>query len=151
MTLLQPNTGINIACVLVQAGRAALSIHSLLRQVKRSASMSPCRHLRGWSSLCDHRRCAGLATSTGAYLLGVMPPELLAVLGLDLPLMRRDPHYFLPTTQEGKYLLFGSDQEATRSQFLSKFSSQDWSAYQALQVCNWMARLMTCVPDAVQC
>ena len=32
-------------------------------------------------------------------------------LGLELPLLRRDPHYFLPTTGE-RYLLFGSDQEA---------------------------------------
>ena len=52
-----------------------------------------------------------LGTSTGAYLLGLMPPELLATLGLDLPLMRRDPHYFLPTTGD-RYLLFGSDQAA---------------------------------------
>ena len=34
---------------------------------------------------------------TGAYLLGLMPPELMATLDLDLPLVRRDPHYFLPT------------------------------------------------------
>lgn len=39
-----------------------------------------------------------LPPKTGAYLLGVMPPELLGALGIDLPLRRRDPHYFLPTT-----------------------------------------------------
>lgn len=33
----------------------------------------------------------------GAYLLGVMPPELIKLLGIRLPLLRRDPHYFLPT------------------------------------------------------
>ena len=31
--------------------------------------------------------------------------------------MRRDPHYFLPTTGE-RYLLFGSDQEAMKRQFI---------------------------------
>lgn len=36
--------------------------------------------------------------------------------------------------QDGRYLLFGSDQEAMRVQFLKKFSTQDWNAYQALQV-----------------
>ena len=51
-----------------------------------------------------------------------MPPELLSLLELDLPLHRRDPHYFLPTTGD-KYLLFGSDREATRQQF-TKFFSQ---------------------------
>jgi phytoene dehydrogenase-like protein len=73
-----------------------------------------------------------LATSTGAYLLGVMQPELLQRLGLNLPLKRRDPHYFLPTTNKG-YLLFGSDHDAMKQQFLSFFSAQDWNAYQALQ------------------
>ncbi len=73
-----------------------------------------------------------LATSTGAYLLGVMPPELLRLLDLDLPLRRRDPHYFLPTTDRG-YLLFGSDQDAMKAQFLAFFSEADWRAHQALQ------------------
>ena len=71
-----------------------------------------------------------LGTSTGAYLLGLMPPELLATLQLDLPLRRRDPHYFLPTTGQ-RYLLFGSDQAAMRAQFLSFFSEADWRANQA--------------------
>ena len=51
-----------------------------------------------------------------------MPPELHNLLDLDLPLRRRDPHYFLPTTGD-KYLLLGSDAEATRDQF-TKFFSQ---------------------------
>ena len=73
-----------------------------------------------------------LGTSTGAYLLGLMPPELLATLQVDLPLRRRDPHYFLPTTGH-RYLLFGSDREAMRAQFLSFFSEADWRANEALQ------------------
>lgn len=40
------------------------------------------------------------ACHAGAYLLGVMPPELIKLLGLNIPLVRRDPHYFLPTTGE---------------------------------------------------
>ena len=53
----------------------------------------------------------GLSQSTGAYLLGLMPPELPRKLGVDLPLLRRDPHYFLPTTGD-RYLLFGADRDA---------------------------------------
>ncbi|HEX3772259.1 MAG TPA: FAD-dependent oxidoreductase, partial [Polyangiaceae bacterium] len=30
-----------------------------------------------------------LQTSTGAYLLGLMPPELIAKLGVELPIVRR--------------------------------------------------------------
>ena len=78
------------------------------------------------------QKAPGLSTSTGAYLLGVMPPELIAKLGLDLPLVRRDPHYFLPTTGK-RYLLFGSDKAEMRRQFVAFFSEQDWKAYEALQ------------------
>jgi phytoene dehydrogenase-like protein len=60
------------------------------------------------------KKAPELGTSTGAYLLGVMPPELLTKLGLKLTLLRRDPHYFLPTTEK-RYLLFGSDAKATQS------------------------------------
>ncbi len=66
-----------------------------------------------------------LGTSTGAYLLGVMQPELIEKLGAKFKLIRRDPHYFLPTLDR-RYLLFGSDQNAMREQFLSFFSEQDW-------------------------
>jgi len=72
-----------------------------------------------------------LGTSTGAYLLGVMQPELIAKLGAKFKLIRRDPHYFLPTTDR-KYLLFGSDAASMRSQFLEFFSEQDWIANEAM-------------------
>ena len=62
-----------------------------------------------------------LGTSTGAYLLGLMPPELLRKLRIELPLLRRDPHYFLPTTGR-RYLLLGSDAAAIREQMLAFFS-----------------------------
>jgi phytoene dehydrogenase-like protein len=73
-----------------------------------------------------------LAISTGAYLLGVMPPELLEMTGVSLPLLARDPHYFLPTT-DGRYLLLGSDREAARAQFVAFFSEADWRADEAMQ------------------
>src|SRR5438270_10582874 len=72
-----------------------------------------------------------LGTSTGAYLLGVMQPELITKLGARFTLIRRDPHYFLPTTDR-RYLLFGSDQSSMRRQFVECFSEQDWRANQAL-------------------
>ena len=72
-----------------------------------------------------------LGTSTGAYLLGIMQPELIAKLGAKFTLIRRDPHYFLPTTDR-RYLLFGSDAAAMRRQFLAFFSEQDWLANEAM-------------------
>src|SRR5512143_484690 len=56
-----------------------------------------------------------LGSSTGAYLFGLMPPEIIAELGVEIPLKRRDPHYFLPTTDR-RYVLFGSDHAAVRRQ-----------------------------------
>ena len=73
-----------------------------------------------------------LTASTGAYLLGLMPPELLQVTGVDLPLIRRDPYYFLPRRDRG-YLLFGSDRAAMKRQFLEYFSERDWIANEAMQ------------------
>ncbi|HVU04395.1 MAG TPA: NAD(P)-binding protein [Polyangiaceae bacterium] len=73
-----------------------------------------------------------LGTSTGAHLLGSMPPEISAALGLELPLIRRDPHCFLPTTT-GRYLLFGSDSERFESEFLKFFSRADHRANGRLQ------------------
>ncbi len=61
-----------------------------------------------------------LGTSTGAYLLGIMSPELIRTLGVEFPLLRRDPHYFLPTTGK-RYLLFGSDHDAMQNQFIFFF------------------------------
>ncbi len=77
-------------------------------------------------------RAPGLPQSTGAYLLGLMPPELLRELEIQIPLLRRDPHYFLPTTGQ-RYLLFGSDQRELERQFREFFSSADWEANQRLQ------------------
>ncbi len=78
------------------------------------------------------KKAPGLGVSSGAYLLGLAPPELLRELGVDLPLKRRDPHYFLPTTDR-RYLLFGSNQAEMKRQFLEFFSEQDWNANARLQ------------------
>jgi phytoene dehydrogenase-like protein len=73
-----------------------------------------------------------LPQSTGAYLLGLMPPELMKELDLEIPVLRRDPHYFLPRQGEG-YLLFGSDQAELERQFVQFFSRADFEAHQRLQ------------------
>lgn len=78
------------------------------------------------------KRAPNLATSTGAYLLGLAQPELLSRLGIELPLIRRDPHYFLPTTGS-RYLLFGSDRAGLERQFRDFFSEQDLRANLALE------------------
>ncbi|MEO8874860.1 MAG: NAD(P)/FAD-dependent oxidoreductase, partial [Polyangiaceae bacterium] len=73
-----------------------------------------------------------LGTSTGAYLLGLMPPELIQKLGVDIPVLRRDPHYFLPTTGD-RHLLLGSDGAKNRASLESFFSKADADANDAMQ------------------
>ena len=65
-----------------------------------------------------------------------MPPELLATRNIDVLVLRRDPHYFLPTPggPGSPYLLFGTDREATRAQMERFFSPRDVAADEALQV-----------------
>lgn len=77
-------------------------------------------------------KAPGLGQSTGAYLLGVMPPELLRKLDVTVPLIRRDPHYFLPTTGDA-HLLLGSDTDATRRQFEQFFTLEDFLATTRMQ------------------
>jgi phytoene dehydrogenase-like protein len=81
-------------------------------------------------------RVPGLGQSTGSYLLGLMPPELLRTLELDIPVLRRDPHYFLPTPGPAgsPYLLFGRDRAATRAQMERFFSPRDVAADEAMAV-----------------
>jgi phytoene dehydrogenase-like protein len=89
------------------------------------------KHVVGGACRTEHPfpKVPGLAHSSGAYLLGVMPPELLQKLGLKLRLLRRDPHYFLPTMQGSRYLLFGSDSAGMQQQFIRHFSKEDWDAH----------------------
>jgi phytoene dehydrogenase-like protein len=79
-------------------------------------------------------RVPGLRHSTGSYLLGLMPPELLKTLDLDLPARRRHPHYFLPTPGPvgSPYLLCGADRDGTRRQLAEFFSPADVAADDAL-------------------
>jgi phytoene dehydrogenase-like protein len=120
--------------VVVGAGHNGLVAARLLAREKLDVLVLEEKEVAGGAARTERpfRRAPGLSASTGAYLLGLMPPELIAKLGVDIPLLRRDPHYFLPTTGK-RYLLFGSDATAMKQQFSTFFSGQDWRANQALQ------------------
>jgi phytoene dehydrogenase-like protein len=119
--------------IVVGAGHNGLVTAALLARRGLSVTVLEEKDVIGGACRTEHpfRTAPKLGVSTGAYLLGLMPPELLRELELDLPLKRRDPHYFLPTTGK-RYLLFGSDEHALKRQFLEFFSQEDWEAHQAL-------------------
>jgi phytoene dehydrogenase-like protein len=120
--------------IVVGAGHNGLVAAILLAKAGLSVTVVEDKDRVGGATKTERpfAKAPGLAASTGAYLLGLMPPELLGTLGVTLPTVRRDPHYFLPTTGKA-YLLFGSDREEMRRQFVRFFSEADWNANEALE------------------
>jgi len=120
--------------LLVGAGHNGLVCAALLARAGLSVCVLEAQSVIGGAARTERpfRRAPGVGQSTGASLLGLMPPELIAKLGIELPLIRRDPHYFLPTT-DGRYLLFGGNTTQTERNFAKFFSKADWRADRALQ------------------
>ncbi len=124
----------NFDVVIIGAGHNALVTATLLARRGLSVGVFESRSQIGGAAKTEYpfAKAPSVGASTGAYLLGPMPPEVLKEMDVSLPLLRRDPHYFLPTV-DGRYLLFGSDEDATRAQFEKFFTAQDWQANQGLQ------------------
>src|SRR5712692_2756825 len=122
-----------IDVLILGAGHNGLVASILLAREGLAVTVLEERPIVGGACVTEYpfKSAPKLGCSTGAYLLGLMPPELIEKLNLDLPLIRRDPHYFLPTTSE-RYLLFGSDAAELRRQFIDFFSESDWLANQAM-------------------
>ncbi|BCB82247.1 hypothetical protein Pflav_086570 [Phytohabitans flavus] len=120
--------------VIVGAGHNGLVSAVLLARAGLDVVVLEAADVLGGAARTEHPfpRVPGLGQSTGSYLLGLMPPELLKTLDVDIPVLRRDPHYFLPTRGDA-YLLFGSDREATRAQMMRFFSPEDVGADDAMQ------------------
>lgn len=120
--------------IVVGAGHNGLVAALLLARKGRRVTVLEASSVIGGACRTEQpfARVPALKHSTGAYLLGLMPPELMATLGINLPLLRRDPHYFLPT-EGSDYLLFGSDQASFEAQMRRSFSEQDLRAHRALQ------------------
>eukprot|EP00026_Physarum_polycephalum_P005237 Phypoly_transcript_05268.p1 GENE.Phypoly_transcript_05268~~Phypoly_transcript_05268.p1 ORF type:complete len:543 (+),score=111.89 Phypoly_transcript_05268:98-1726(+) len=122
--------------LVVGAGHNGLVAATLLARAGLRTLVVEDKDVVGGCARTEHpfRKVPGMGASTGAYLLGLMPPELVQKLNLELPYLKRDPHWFVPTESADKgYLLFGSNTEETKAQFIKHFSKEDWEASQKLE------------------
>ncbi|MCO8271889.1 NAD(P)/FAD-dependent oxidoreductase [Actinoplanes sp. TRM 88003] len=124
--------------VIIGAGHNGLVSAVLLARAGLSVVVLEASEVIGGAARTEHpfAKAPGLGQSTGSYLLGLMPPELLRTLDVTIPVLRRDPHYFLPTPGPAgsPYLLFGRDHAATRDQLAHFFSPRDVAADEQLAV-----------------
>ena len=124
--------------VIIGAGHNGLVSAILLARAGLSVVVLEASEVIGGAARTERpfAKAPGLGHSTGSYLLGLMPPELLRTLDVDIPVLRRDPHYFLPPPGPAgsPYLLFGRDHAATREQLERFFSPRDVAADEQLAV-----------------
>jgi phytoene dehydrogenase-like protein len=130
MTVAPPATA---DVVVVGAGHNGLVAATLLARAGLRVAVCERADMLGGAARTEapFRRVPGLRQSTGAYLLGLMPPELMQLLDLAIPVVRRDPHYFLPTTGD-THLLLGADAAANRDAVEAAFGTDDARADDAL-------------------
>lgn len=76
-------------------------------------------------------RAPRLSASTGAHRVGLVPRDLARLVGVELPVARRDPSAFVPTREPGQFLLAGAGPDGARAAVEAR-SSADGRAIAAM-------------------
>src|SRR5260370_34799111 len=91
-----------IDVLILGAGHNGLVASILLAREGLAVTVLEERPIVGGACVTEYpfKSAPKLGCSTGAYLLGLIPPELIEKLNLYLPLICPDPAYFLRTTTQ---------------------------------------------------
>ncbi len=77
-------------------------------------------------------KAAKVPAQTGAYAVGLVPPELLSRLGVTLETSPRERQRVLATTEAGRHVSFGPNAERTRAEIERTFSAADAKAWKSM-------------------
>lgn len=86
----------SVDVLIIPAGHSGLAGAVLLARRGLNAIALEAKAVTGGACRTEapFKKAPNLGASTGAYLLGLMPPERLQILDAPIPPIRRDPHYF---------------------------------------------------------
>ncbi|MCO6455304.1 MAG: NAD(P)/FAD-dependent oxidoreductase [Pirellulaceae bacterium] len=116
-------------CLVIGGGHNGLVTAACLAQAGKSVCVLERRHVLGGCAATE-RLWPGYKVSTAAYVISLLPPDLMRQLRLKqygLTILPRNPSSFTPLL-DGRSLLMGPDRRQTQAE-IAKFSERDAQRY----------------------